>query len=170
MKARLVVLLAAVTCGAMALAGPIKVPQKGFATYKGAWFDIKYPTGFSVVARETSQDSAEGRSNCLGVSFVSPDGLVEFYVFSPLWNGTSQWIQRREGEKQTGYSRQRSGQTLITFVTRKGPGYSRSYADYENATLNTRKIFGYKYASDAAYKAYKPLYLKFKGSLIQYAD
>lgn len=170
MKIRLIVLLAAVTCGAMALAGPIKVPQKGFTTYKGAWFDIKYPIGFKVVPREACGDQNEGRSSCLGVSFVSPDGLAEFYVFSPLWNGTSQWIQRREGEKQTGYSRQRSGQTVITYVTRKGPGYSRSYADYENATLNTRKIFGYKYASDAAYRAYKPLYMKFKGSLVQYAD
>lgn len=171
MRVRLVVLMMVLLgCVGMVWAGPVAVPKKGMATYKGAWFEVKYPVGFKVVVREKAGEENEGRSSALGVSFVSPDGLVEFYVFSPQWNGRSEWILRREGEKQTGYSRKRVDDEIITAVTRKGPGYSRSYADYESPELNTRKIFGYKYASEAAYKAYRPLYLKFKGSLVQYAD
>jgi hypothetical protein len=58
---------------------------------------------------------------------------------------------------------------VITYVTRQGPGYARSYADHRQYE-SVRWVFGYKYASEAARKAYQPLYLKFLQSLQQFAD
>lgn len=169
MKQRVMLITVALLWCAQALAGEIKVPNKGLATFKGAWFDIKYPVGFKTVIREPAATGGGEGKACDGVSFLSPDGLVEFYIYSPQWGGNPQWILRREGEKQTSYRVQREGDKTVTYVTRQGPGYTRSYADYRQYET-VRWVFGYQYASEAARKAYNPLYLKFKQSLQQYAD
>lgn len=169
MKRRAWVSLAMIAVCAAVWAGGIAVPNKGFATFKGSWFDIKYPIGFKTVIREPAATGGGDGVACDGVSFISPDGLVEFYIYSPQWSGSPKWILRREGEKQTAYSVKKQGDKTVTYVTRKGPGYMRSYADYRQYE-SVRWVFGYKYASEAARKAYSPLYLKFKQSLKQYAD
>jgi len=157
-SARWAVLLVFVCTG---LAG-----AKSVKAYKGAWFDIKYPASFQVKPQQKSA-SAQGYD---AVSFLSPDGLVEFYVYSPQWSGEPEWIHRRPGETQTGYSQERAGDKIITYITRKGPGYTRSYADIRQPQLNTRWVFGYRYKNQAAYKQYRPQYMRFKQSLKQYAD
>ncbi|MGE5532662.1 MAG: hypothetical protein ACM3VW_11160, partial [Bacteroidota bacterium] len=107
---------------------------------------------------------------CDGASFLSPDGQVEFYVYSPQWRGQSQWLFKRQGEKAGTKSTQSSKTTSITYMTFTGPGYTRAYADYKSTDGSTRWGLGIKYKSQAAYNAYRPLYLKFKQSLKQYAD
>lgn len=167
MKQRLGLLLVILSCLATVHADPIKVPNQGLKTYKGAWFDIKYPAGFGVVTRQKSASSTTGYD---AVSFLSTDGRVEFYVYSPQWSGTPEWISQRPGEKLTGKSTEQAGHKAITYVTFKGTGYTRSYADYRDAQSNTRWTFGYKYKDSASYHAYRDLYVKFKQSLKQYAD
>jgi hypothetical protein len=161
-----VVLLAvvAVACNA----GPAPV----WKTFKGAWFDVKYPPSFKVVPRQASSSQA-GKNQYDAVSFISPDGKCEFYVFSPQWNGSPNWIKLLTGEKMTSKSTQSiKGGISVAFVGIRGPGgkYFRDYADTLNKTLNTRKVFGIKYTSKSVYNAYRPQYLKFKSSLTQYAD
>jgi hypothetical protein len=153
------IILAVFLCAAVAGA-------ESFKTYEGAWFDIRYPASFTVKPQQQCA-SGEGYD---AVSFLSPDGLVEFYVYSPQWSGEPQWIHRRPGEQQASYSRQTVRSRTITYVTRKGPGYLRSYADTRDAMCNTRWVLGYQYQNQAAYNKYRPLYLKFKQSLRQYAD
>lgn len=171
MKPRLALLLP-LLCLTAACAAPIKVPTKGLTTFKGAWFDIKYPIGFRPVLRDRAATGGgyDGHAACDGASFLSPDGLVEFYVYSPQWGGQSQWLFKRQGEKAGAKSTQSSKTTSITYLTFTGPGYTRAYADYKSTDGSTRWGFGIKYKSQSAYKAYRPLYLKFKQSLKQYAD
>jgi hypothetical protein len=137
-----------------------------FKTYQGAWFAVRYPASFTIKPQQKSA-SAEGYD---AVSFISPDGLVEFYVYSPQWSGEPQWIHRRQGETQTSYSRETARSRTIINVTRQGPGYTRSYADYRDAMCGTRWVFGYQYRNQAAYNKYRAQYLRFKQSLQQYAD
>jgi len=153
------IILAVLVCAAVAGA-------EGFKKYEGAWFDIRYPASFTVKPQQQSA-SGEGYD---AVSFLAPDGLVEFYIYSPQWSGEPDWIQRRPGETQTSYSRQRDGDKIITYVTRQGPGYTRSWADIRQPAFSTRWVFGYQYQDQDAYRKYRPLYLKFKQSLKQYAD
>lgn len=158
-------LLLALLAGA-ALAGPAK-PGPGWKLYKGAWFDVYYPSVFKVVPREPG---AANRPD--GASFLSPDGKVEFYVFSPQWSGNPTWHQKRPGEKCVSYRQQKKGTRTVTWVTyRAGDGsYERALEDLADATLNCRRIVAFRYRNQSAYRAYRPQYLKFKASLVQYAD
>jgi hypothetical protein len=140
---------------------------EAWATYRGAWFSVRYPEGFRVVPRERSRTKTDGYD---GVSFRSPDGRVEFYVFSPQWNGESEWTRLRSGETEEDRSTEKKGDSQAEQVTVRGPGYSRSWVDVTNAAQNTRHVFGYKYKNAAAYADFRPLYLKFKESLQQFAD
>lgn len=140
---------------------------EAWATYRGAWFSIKYPEGFRVVPREPSFTARDGYD---GVSFMSPDERVEFYVFSPQWNGESGWTKLRSGETEEERSTEKRGDSQAIFVTVRGPGYSRSWVEVTNAAQNTRHVFGFRYKNAAAYADYQPLYRKFKESLQQFAD
>lgn len=138
--------------------------------YRGAWFDIKYPPGFKVVPREPSRTGPAGTYD--GVSFVSPDGLCEFYVYAPQWSGEPNWIARRPGEKTVSSKWETSARRRVHWVTLRGPGgrYSRSYVDARDLLSGTRLVFGIKYASARVYEKYRPRYLLFKKTLTQYAD
>jgi hypothetical protein len=160
-----------VTILAVALgAGLAHAADPGWTLYKGAFFDIKYPSNFSVVKREPGNGTEPGQVD--GASFKSPDGKVEFYVFSPQWEGTPTWFRKRPGEKCVSYKQTKKNEVTTTWVTYRGPGgaYERSYVDSHDTRLNTRKIFGFQYRNKSAYQTYRARYLKFKGSLIQYAD
>jgi hypothetical protein len=161
--------------GTAALAATIKVPNRGWKTYRGAWFTIKYPIGFTTKVREAGASQKGGQPD--GVSFLSPDGQVEFYIYSPQWAGDPAWIKLGSGETERSRKVVTSGKDItthktFTYVTILGPGrhYERSYVDIRQPDQKTRWVFGYKYRSTEAYKAYLPHYLKFKASLQQFAD
>lgn len=150
----------------LALAGAALADD--FSTFRGAWFEIKYPTAFEAVPRDPGATSVDMGPD--GASFISPDKLVEFYIYSPQWSGKSQWQTKRPGEKTLSYSRQWEGNKRITYVTVLGNGYTRSWALTEQPSLNTSWVFGFKYNNQAAYQRYRPQYLRFKQSLQQFAD
>jgi hypothetical protein len=146
--------------------GPVQIQD--WADYRGAWFDVKYPASFEPIPCERST-SADGYD---GVAFASPDGKVEFYVFSPQWNGESDWIIQADEETVVDKSQETSGSRTATWVTLSGPGgkYERSYVDTVDSSQNTRLVFGFRYPDKATYQRWRPTYLKFKESLKQYAD
>ena len=153
----------------LCLAGVLTTARaaQAWKTYKGAWFAVKYPAGFTVTKREANGAGFDG------ASFTSPDGRVEFYVFSPQWWGKDPvWTQLKAGEKLVDTKTEGKGNSGAKWVTLSGPkgAYERSYLVKYNKTLNTRHVFGYKYRNRAAYNAYKADYARFKGSLVQYAD
>lgn len=137
--------------------------RSNWKTYKGEWFDVRYPADFTVVG--TGEED--------GVSFRSPDREVEFYVFSPLWNGTSAVAQQHDvNEDVETMTQERSGSALIrrfTYLAKDG-SYRRSFEDTEDTTHNTRHIFGVRYRSLNALARYRADYMTFKKSLQQYSD
>lgn len=138
-------------------------------TYEGAWFTISYPADFRVVPREQSTTAAEGYD---GVSFISPDGQVEFYVNSPQWTGEPGWIDMTPGEDIVDSKSSENGSRQTQWVTIRGPKgeYTRSYEDTTDTATNTRLVFGFKYRDRAAFNKYRKQYLRFKDSLQQFAD
>jgi hypothetical protein len=136
--------------------------------YKGAWFEIKYPAAFAV---HPSQRSSSGRGYD-SAFFTAPDGSVEFYVFSPQWNGEPSDIEIKAGEVLVSQNSEKRGDKTVRRVTVKARNnsYSRSFEDTEDEATNTRKVFGIKYRNPAAYNRYRQTYLTFKQSLTQFAD
>lgn len=142
---------------------------QGWRTYKGAWFQIKHPSNFTVRPSQRS-GSAGGFDSAF---FTAPGGEVEFYVFSPQWNGEPSDIALDSRyEVSVSQTTQRSGNKIIRRATIKAKdgSYTRSFEDIEDTATNTRRVFGIEYVSQAAYNRYRQTYLTFKASLTQFAD
>jgi hypothetical protein len=142
---------------------------QGWRTHSGAWFQVKYPANFTV--RPSQRSSSAGGFD--SAFFTAPDGSVEFYVFSPQWNGEPSDIALdSQTEVSVSQTTQRSGSKIIRRATIKARdgGYTRSLEDIEDTATNTRRVFGIKYVSQAAYNRYRQTYLTFKQSLTQFAD
>ena len=144
--------------------------SKYVSDFKGAWFDIKYPSDFTVKPSIKSSTSTKGYDS---VWFASKDGSVEFYVFSPQWNGNPVDIELKPNIEEYVSKKEEKGKNkIIKFVTIRALDntYFKSYVDTENTALNTRLVFGIKYRSQKDYDKYKQYYINFKKSLRQYAD
>lgn len=157
-----------VTSGDAELSLTVVIDAGGKLTYQGAWFDIAYPRGFAVHEREPSASGA-GHD---GASFISPDGTVEFYVFSPQWSGTSQWCRLRAGESVVSQTRQQEGDKTVTWteVAVGDAAGHRAWVEIANPTLNVNHCFGIWFMHQEDYDRYQTRYVAFKESLVQYAD
>jgi len=140
--------------------------------FQGAWFSVRYPVTFRV---SPSQRSATGPGYD-SAFFTAPDRSVQFYVFSPQWNGEPRDCQldsRREVlvDEHVEVGRRPHGTTTARQVTvrARDRSYERSWVDMATPE-NTRLVFGIRYRNAAALKAYRPQYLAFKKSLAQSAD
>jgi hypothetical protein len=181
-------LLLAVLFQAASAAGPKKSAGK-WRRYLGGMFSVYYPPDFKVRAGMLSgwgPDSA---------FFTSPDKSVEFYVFSPQWDGEPEDIflkpatekliaEKTIKEKKKLYPEdpqsktQRYSRIIRVSIKAKDGSYTRAYEDIlvndgeseEEAWFVSRRAFGIKYTNQKAYNKYKKSYLKFKQSLEQYAD
>jgi len=152
-----------------------------FVQYKGAWFDVLYPDNFIIHEREKAYDTA---SNFDGVAFASPDGAMEFYVYSPQWGGISKYETVLETEKVSSsktveqeqiFSESRlvlQHEKKIEWVTIDALNgeYARSYVVTTEENNTVRYLFGIKYATLEDLEAARIAYEAFKASLIQYAD
>lgn len=136
--------------------------------YKGAWFQINYPLGFTAKGSQKSL-SADGFDSA---TFTSPDQDVEFYVFSPQWNGDAQDIILQTNEKLSSTTSQQNGDHTTTWwtISAKDGSYFRSYQQKTNTVYHTNCIFGIRYKNQSALKTYTLQYSKFKSSLIPFAD
>jgi len=142
---------------------------ESWRVYKGAWFEIKYPATFQV--RPSQPGSSAGGYD--SVFFTAPDGSVEFYVFSPQWNGQPNDIElNARSEVQVSQNTEHRGSLVVRRKTIKAKdnSYTRSFEDTEDSATNTRKVFGIKYRNQDAYSRYRQTYLTFKKSLTQFAD
>jgi hypothetical protein len=142
---------------------PAAPDRTEWKTFQGNYFDVRYPAAFSAA-------STDGKD---GVLCMSPDGLVAFYVYSPQWNGASAISKIDEASEVVKLrSTEVAGSRRIVRVTyeRKDDHRMRSFEDVEDTLSNTRRIFGIMYSTPQKYSEYRDAYLKFKGSLKQYAD
>jgi len=138
-------------------------------TFSGGWFNIRYPANFTV--RISQRSASAGDNGAESVFFRSPGNEVEFYVFAPQWSGEAHDIAldpvaETMGDKSTS----KKGDETITLWTiqAKDGSYSRSYREIR--TENTRTILGIRYRDKQAYSKYKKQYVRFRGSLKQFAD
>ena len=144
-------------------------------TYKGAWFDVKIPSNFSI---KPSKKSSSGYES---VFFESPDKLVEFYVFSPQSFGKTEDIYVKPAKellvskeiKDNGKSPSLFPSIITNYSIKAIDGsYLRTFQ--ETAEINgdtvVYLITGIKYKSEIEYNKYKQDYINFKKSLIRYAD
>ena len=142
----------------------------GWPAYKGAWFEIKYPPHFKVQPSLKSATSVKGYDSAF---FPSPDREVEFYVFSPQWNGKPTDIEMNpDRETLVSEDFENRGEKRIRMVTvqDKAGTYKRSWIDTQDNAANTRLVFGFKYKDQLSYNKYRKEYLLFKSSLKQFAD
>lgn len=155
-------LIAVIAFSATTLLGQTK-------TFKGAWFQVKYPSSFTP---KSSLKSATSQEGCESAFFKSPDKLVEFYIFSPQWSGNPTDISLKSTEKLLSSTSQTSGSKIVKWwkISAKDGSYTRSYQENKDTLQNTNMVIGIKYKNLNAYNKYKKQYLAFKSSLTQYAD
>lgn len=106
--------------------------------------------------------------------FTSPDNTVEFYIFSPQWNGENPEIDLKPNEtkgKPSVSHNKKTGKTVTMWtITAKDGSYSRSYRETSENEGTVRWVVGIKYKDKASYNKYKSQYIKFRDSIEQYAD
>lgn len=140
-----------------------------YKSYMGSWFKILYPENFTAKGSLKSTTSDEGFDSAV---FTSPDGKVQFYVFSPQWSGEAKDISLQPNEKLLENTEENKNTVLVkrwTIVAKDG-SYTRSYEERIELENNINTIFGIRYSSRFDLEKYKAEYLQFKSSLKQFAD
>jgi hypothetical protein len=104
--------------------------------YQGAWFEITYPASFQARPSLRSS-SAQGYDSAF---FLAPDATVEFYVFSPQWNGEPTDIAPDAfNEVIVSQTTQRSGSKIIRRVTVKARDGRTEDTQGHSKTLKTQR-------------------------------
>ncbi len=148
----------------------VLISESQAASYSGAWFKVWYPDNFQVFNSMPSTTADQGYDS---VFFRSPDGQVEFYMFSPQWNGEPRDIALDPLKETLRAKETKSlGDNQITWISidAQDGAYTRSYQDTHSSDGSIRWVVGIKYSNQAAYNRYKNSYLQFKRSLKQFAD
>ncbi len=155
------------------------VVEKSTALYKGSWFDITYPKSFTAAPQApTTTTNGITVVQTDEATFTSPDGKVEFFVYSPLWAGqpksylelapTEELLDEKLEEDAHGEGTYDDTMTHWATIKAFDGSYYRSFVS--TRTESTHLVFGIKYRDAASYQTYKADYVAFKQSLTQYAD
>ena len=128
------------------------------ATFSGSWFQVEYPNDF--IASPTSPIDVFGDYEFVETDearFTSPDGTVEFFVFSPQWSGDPiDYLVEQENEKTVDQSEEKANSDdpfavshhWVTYEDKEGK-YTRSY--HSLMTESTHHVFGVKYTNRKMY-------------------
>lgn len=152
--------------------------------YRGSWFDIEYPKEFTATPLSPiTKYKGDEYIQSDEARFISPDGSVEFFIFSPLWGGDpanyltvapvehiiSDTTKEDDGEGGE-YDKK-----IIRWVTLQSNdnSYYRSYVSIKEQVgsgSDIHHVFGIKYSNNDVYNKYRNAYISFKESLRQFAD
>ncbi len=141
----------------------------GISKFTGAWFEIKFPSSFTVKPslKSTSKKGYES------AFFISPDNDVEFYIYSPQWNGNATDIDLNPNSERivSDITQAHNNQTIRYYTYESNDkSYTRSYQETIEGGGALKWIIGLWYKNQSAYNKYKKQYLAFKSSLVQFAD
>lgn len=158
----------------------------GTELYRGTWFDIEYPETFTASPTSPSTETSRGPFvETDEATFTSPNGDVEFFVYSPAWAGdpkdylnvaaTEELVSKKTETRLAKDYPDQYGDKIIRWVTIKAKdgSYYRSYLsikEQENTESKLHHVFGITYKDQTAYENNKTAYEAFKNSLAQYAD
>jgi len=141
----------------------------GWKAFKGDFFEIGVPPGFTATAVKTG-----GHTDSVRLSNASL-GVV-FEVYSPQWDGEAPFKKAMAGEKIVSNETRKAGKETAQDISieAKDGSYirfvlSQSYAN-DAASSRTNKTFGIKAPNMKAYAQVKSLYIQWKKSLTQFAD
>lgn len=149
--------------------------------YRGSWFAVKYPKGFTASPVSPSE-MYEGKEHVTTdeARFLSSDKSVEFFIYSPQWGGNPEnYLDLASSETLVSEKSENGGAGMEKQVTKwatikaKDGSYTRSYVsmkDQVDTGSDTHHVFGIKYKDQASYDKYKEAYIAFKASLEQFAD
>lgn len=143
----------------------------GWTSFRGTYFEIGVPPGF--VARPETDESG----NVNTVKLWNSKTNVEFAVFSPQWSGEAPFKQAnpaselvKDREKKTSGMNTSDSLTIhakdksyIRFVI------SQDFNDEANSS-HTNKTFGIRVPDMKVYQEVRDLYVKWKSTLVQFAD
>ncbi|MCB0479347.1 MAG: hypothetical protein KDC84_14355 [Crocinitomicaceae bacterium] len=146
--------------------------------YYGSFFKVSYPQDFRPAPDGPKAKYPEGDQEYIETDeavFTAPDGVVQFYVYSPQWGGNCSWEEAMENEKlidskSNEQEQEVGGVTTTTYLTFEAKDHSYTRSVFIQTTETTKKAFGVKYPNTETYNLYKPEYVEFKKSLVQYAD
>jgi hypothetical protein len=148
-----------------AVSTPLSDCREG--VFQGTWFTIQYPVSFKCVPMRRTPSMSGFDS----ARFISPDGEVEFYVYVPRNDWSTDDFTLRSSEKiEEDISRDyNNGQTQFHWVTMAANdgSYRRSYVEENYISRNKKRAFGIKYKDKATYDIYLQLYTTFKESLVE---
>lgn len=144
--------------------------------YTGNWFEINYPKDFAPSPTEPLQvweDISYIETD--EAYFLSPDQSVEFFVYSPQWDGEPKdYLMAKENEEI--FSEEKTEEENIV---KTETIFKEKNAEYFRKALSTREtlgdtklhwVFGIKYVNEDALANYEEDFNKFKESLVQFAD
>ncbi|MBF0544066.1 MAG: hypothetical protein HQM08_06525 [Candidatus Riflebacteria bacterium] len=138
-------------------------------TYKGAWFEVFYPSDFVAKPSLISKNKLNEFDS---ISFAPLNQSVEFYVFAPLYGYSPEDIGPRSNENQVSSVEKKKGLiiTRTTVYSDKEGKYVRTVIDTtDTGPRNTfaRHCFGFKYSDKATFEAYNKVFQQFQKSLVQ---
>ena len=155
----------------------------GTLLFRGDYFDIAYPENFTPW--KFSQKDNTDYFMTDEAYFESPEGDVEFYVYSPQWSGEPrEYLKVPESEillstrSETVREAEREGQygdKIVKWMTVKSRdgSYLRSILSIREQVgtgSELHHVFGIKYKNESSLARYREEYLAFKSSLRQYSD
>ncbi|MBF0406170.1 MAG: hypothetical protein HQM10_02365 [Candidatus Riflebacteria bacterium] len=137
-------------------------------TFKGAWFEVFYPSDFIV---RTSLVSKNKPGQIDSVFFSPLNRSVEFYAFAPLYGYDPEDIQIKSNENLVSTSEKKKNSiiTKTTILSDKEGKYNRTIIDVTNTgPRNTfaRQIFGFKYVDQRTFDAFNKIFQKFVKSYV----
>jgi hypothetical protein len=143
-----------------------------WADYKGKSFKVEFPPGWKVQTLEAKKPRESDAA-----TFTSPDGAMQFYIFSPQWDGTPPAIaldaaKEAETARKTepGVSSGVKGHYTWQTIAAKDKSYTRTYQSFKAIDEPIHWVIGMKYSNDEALAKYRADYARFKQSLQQFAD
>jgi len=167
-SARRVFLMCSLCAAALLPASADDVPA-GWQTFRGNYFIIGVPPGF--VATPQGDPGGGGRHD--EVSLWNAELSVEFYVYSPQWNGEALIMEvGTRAEELTSSESKRTGnieEKQLT-ITALDKSYTRFVVSLTNVAENTNKTFGIRVPNVKVYERIRPTYVTWKKSLTQFAD
>lgn len=137
--------------------------------YRGAWFTVEFPDGFTIVPG-LSSTTGDGHDS---VRFRDATGGVEFYVFSLQAGGTAADLANDLSNDELVSRREKASDTRTvcwsTFRAKDG-SYQRSVEEMRTADGLQDRVFAITYRTAADLQASRSAYLTFKQSLKQFQD
>lgn len=140
----------------------------GWSKFRGAFFEIGIPPGFTAKGQP---DSAAGQVSA--VRMWNAAKKVEFYVFSPQWNGTADalsLVPGREVLKSRETKREGKVQVVELEIAARDGSYTRFVVSRTNDETNTNLTWGIRVPNMKVYAEVRPTYLRWKETLQQFAD